>query len=357
MAVRFGVIGSGMMGREHIANLKLISGVEVVALCDPEPQSLRAAASMLPGEVHMSHDVSAMLAEAPLDAVVIASPNYTHLDVVRPLIGSGVHILCEKPLATNVADAREMVDLAARHNGVFWVGMEYRFMPPATEFISQVHAGRAGRVVMLTIREHRFPFLVKVANWNRFSENTGGTMVEKCCHFFDLMRHILQAEPVRVFCSGGMDVNHQDERYDGRKPDIMDNAFTIVDFDNGARATLDLCMFADGASHQEEINVCGDAARLDCLIPPGDIVHSPRVGFTWPKKPEREHVAVDRDVLDAGHHHGATYFQLKAFLDAALRGAPVQVTAHDGLMAVAMGAAAERSAKEKRVVDLKEFAL
>jgi predicted dehydrogenase len=210
---------------------------------------------------------------------------------------------------------------------------------------------------MLTIREHRFPFLVKVANWNRFSENTGGTMVEKCCHFFDLMRHILQAEPVRVFCSGGMDVNHQDERYDGRKPDIMDNAFTIVDFDNGARATLDLCMFADGASHQEEINVCGDAARLDCLIPPGDIVHSPRVGFTWPKKPEREHVAVDRDVLDAGHHHGATYFQLKAFLDAALRGAPVQVTAHDGLMAVAMGAAAERSAKEKRVVDLKEFAL
>jgi hypothetical protein len=51
---------------------------------------------------------------------------------------------------------------------------------------------------MLSIREHRFPFLTKVGDWNRFSENTGGTMVEKCCHFFDLMRLITRSEAVRV---------------------------------------------------------------------------------------------------------------------------------------------------------------
>ena len=50
--------------------------------------------------------------------------------------------------------------------------MEYRFMPPATRFVERVHAGEVGRAVMLTIREHRFPFLVKVADWNRFSRNT-----------------------------------------------------------------------------------------------------------------------------------------------------------------------------------------
>jgi myo-inositol 2-dehydrogenase / D-chiro-inositol 1-dehydrogenase len=56
---------------------------------------------------------------------------------------------------------------------------------------------------MLTIREHRFPFLEKVGDWNRFNRNTGGTLVEKCCHFFDLMRLILRDDPVRVMASGG----------------------------------------------------------------------------------------------------------------------------------------------------------
>lgn len=53
-------------------------------------------------------------------------------------------------------------------------------------------------------------------NWNRFNVNTGGTLVEKCCHFFDLMRLFASANPVSVMASGGMDVNHKDEVYDGK---------------------------------------------------------------------------------------------------------------------------------------------
>ena len=205
---------------------------------------------------------------------------------------------------------------------------------------------------MLSIREHRFPFLVKVGDWNRFNANTGGTMVEKCCHFFDLMRVIVGAEPVRVFCSGGVDVNHAEERYDGRTPDIIDNSFTTVDFANGVRALLDLSMFADGAENQEEIVAVGDAARLDVLIPAGEIVFHPRVGFRNPKRVERSHVAVDPQALAAGQHHGATFYQHAAFA-AAVRGeGPVQVTADDGLRAVAMGLAAETSAREHRVVEM-----
>ena len=86
---------------------------------------------------------------------------------------------------------------------------------------------------MVAIREHRFPFLRKVGDWNRFSRNTGGTLVEKCCHFFDLMAHILDDEPMRVLASGDQDVNHLDERYDGETPDILDNAFVVVDFAGG----------------------------------------------------------------------------------------------------------------------------
>ena len=76
---------------------------------------------------------------------------------------------------------------------------------------------------MLTIREHRFPFLRKIGDWNRFNVNSGGTFVEKCCHFFDLMRLIVNSEPKRVMASAGQDVNHLDEVYDGKKSDILDN--------------------------------------------------------------------------------------------------------------------------------------
>jgi predicted dehydrogenase len=136
-----------------------------------------------------------------------------------------------------------------------WVAMEYRYIPPVQRLIEAVHAGETGVPRMISIREHRFPFLKKVGDWNRFEAKTGGTLVEKCCHFFDLMRLIARAEPVRVYASGSADVNFRDEDYDGRRPDILDNAFVVVDFDNGLRAMLDLCMFAEGSNWQEAIAV------------------------------------------------------------------------------------------------------
>jgi predicted dehydrogenase len=180
-------------------------------------------------------------------------------------------------------------------------------------------------------------------------------MVEKCCHFFDLMRLIVQSEAVRVYCSGSMDVNHLDERYDGRAPDIIDNSYTVVDFANGVRASLDLCMFAEGSEHQEEIAAVGDKAKLEVFVPPGEIVFSPRVPLDAPKQVTREIIPVPAAALEAGAHFGATFYQHRAFLDAILNGAPIKVTADDGMKAVAIGAAAEISAREKRVVELAEL--
>src|SRR5262249_24334545 len=150
-------------------------------------------------------------------------------------------------------DARWVAERAAQSDAPFWTAMEYRYMPPVAEYIGQLRDGRIGTLRMLSIREHRFPFLKKDGDWNRFARNTGGSMVEKCCHFFDMMRLIVGAGAVRVYCSGAMDVNHLDERYDGQRPDIIDNSYTTVDFANGVRAMLDLSMFAEGAENQEEI--------------------------------------------------------------------------------------------------------
>jgi predicted dehydrogenase len=356
--VRYGLVGTGMMGVEHINNLAVTPGAVVTAIADPVETSLgwaRKALGPAADGVQAFADGAALASSGLVDAVIVASPNFTHRKVLEPLFDAGLPILCEKPLATTLDDARWIVERADSAAAPFWTAMEYRYMPPAAEFIEEVHGGRVGQLRMLSIREHRFPFLEKVGDWNRFSRNTGGTMVEKCCHFFDLMRLIVRSEAVRVYCSGSMDVNHLDERYQDRRPDIIDNSYTTVDFANGVRAMLDLSMFADGAENQEEITAVGDRARLDVLIPSGEIVYSPRVGFRNPKQVERRTVGVDPTALNAGSHHGSTFYQHQKF-NAAVRGVgPVEVTARDGLMAVAIGAAAEISAREHRVVTLQEL--
>lgn len=356
--VRYGLVGVGMMGVEHIHNLAVTPGAVVTAIADPVERSLGPAREALGPKADLvtAFTTGADLARSGLvDCVIVSTPNNTHRQVLEPMFEAGLPILCEKPLATTLEDARWIVEQAERASAPFWTAMEYRYMPPAEAFIGEVHGGRVGRLQMLSIREHRFPFLRKVGDWNRFAANTGGTMVEKCCHFFDLMRLITRSEAVRVYCSGAMDVNHLGESYEGRRPDIIDNSYTTIDFANGVRAMLDLCMFADGAENQEEITAVGDAARLDVLIPSGDIVYSPRVGFRNPKRVERRVVEVDPIALKAGTHHGSTFYEHQRF-NAAVRGAgPVEVTARDGLMAVAIGAAAEISAREKRVVEMSEL--
>jgi predicted dehydrogenase len=356
--VRYGLVGTGMMGVEHLHNLAVTPGAVVTAIADPVATSLEWARGALgdrAGEAEAFADSAELAKSGRVDCVIVASPNHTHRQVLEPLFDAGLPILCEKPLATTLADARWIVERAERSPAPFWTAMEYRYMPPAAAFIEEVHGGRVGNLRMLSIREHRFPFLRKVGDWNRFAANTGGTMVEKCCHFFDLMRLITRSEAVRVYCSGAMDVNHLDERYDGRTPDIIDNSFTTVDFANGVRAMLDLSMFADGAENQEEITAVGDAARLDVLIPSGLIVYAPRVGFRKPKAVEKRVVEVDETALKAGTHHGSTFYEHQRF-NAAVRGVgDVEVTARDGLMAVAIGTAAEISAREKRVVEMAEL--
>ena len=356
--VRYGLVGAGMMGVEHINNLAITPGARVTALADPVERSLGWAKSALGerAEGVATFETAAELAKSGLvDAVIVSSPNHTHREVLEPLFDAGLAILCEKPLATTMDDARWVVARAEQASAPFWTAMEYRYMPPAEAFIGEVHGGRIGALRMLSIREHRFPFLKKVGDWNRFARNSGGTMVEKCCHFFDLMRLIVRSEAVRVYCSGAMDVNHLDERYGGERPDILDNSYTTVDFANGVRAMLDLSMFADGAENQEEITAVGDQARLDVLIPSGEIVFSPRVGRGAPKQVERRTVHVDEAALRAGTHHGSTFYEHQRF-NAAVRGqGPVEVTARDGLMAVAIGVAAEISAREKRVVEMSEL--
>jgi predicted dehydrogenase len=367
-AIRYGFIGTGMMGCEHIANVVALPGATVVAAADPHGPSLddarRAAGPELGPGLTTYSDHREMLDREALDAVVVATPNHTHRDVLRDVWGHpDLGVLIEKPLCTTVEDCVAVRDAAADHGGVVWMGLEYRYMPPVARFLAEVDGGAAGDVRSVSIREHRYPFLQKVGDWNRFTRNTGGTLVEKCCHFFDLMNLVMPGRPVRVLASGGQDVNHLDESYDGEVPDILDNAYVIVDYDDGRRALLDLCMFAEGSRWEQELVAVGDAGKVEVHVPGfmevsrgrrGELV----VGSRGPEWPVDVHtIDTDERILFEGAHHGASFLEHMGFCEAIRAGGEPSVTVDEGLWSVAVGAAAHRSIEEGRPVTLAELGL
>ncbi|MCU0267768.1 MAG: Gfo/Idh/MocA family oxidoreductase [Acidimicrobiales bacterium] len=361
--IRYGFVGTGMMGCEHIRNVVALPGARPVAAADPVASSRAAALEAGGGTLEVTADVDDLLARDDLDAVVIATPNHTHRDVLARVLETDLHVLVEKPLCTTMADCLAVRDAARHRPGVVWMALEYRYMPPVARFLAELRAGTAGDVRMLSIREHRFPFLVKVGDWNRFTRNTGGTLVEKCCHFFDLMNQALPGRPVRVLASGAQDVNHLDERYDGEVPDILDNAFVIVDYDDGRRALLDLCMFAEGSRWEQELAATGDRGKVEVHLP--NFMEAARgrraelvVGSRGPDWPVHEQVLDDDErVRFVGAHHGASYLEHLDFCQAIRSGAPPAVTLDDGVWSVAMGLAAHRSIDEQRPVTLAEVGL
>ncbi|MBU6233715.1 MAG: Gfo/Idh/MocA family oxidoreductase [Acidobacteria bacterium] len=342
-----------MMGLEHQRNLNAIPNVEVVAAADPVQESLDwATLTAHDRPLTTFLDYRDLLAADLCDAYVISSPNFTHRAVLDDVMETGKAILVEKPLCTTVEDVHHIYRAAQNYPSVFWVGLEYRYMPPVRHIIDVAASGALGDIAMVAIREHRHPFLVKVGNWNRFSTNTGGTLTEKCCHFFDLMRLIARANPVRVMASGDQRFNHLDETYDGRTPDIMDNAFVIVEFDNGVRASLDLSMFAEGTVNNEEVSIVGQHGKAEAFIPSGIVRVGERTG--WSAGVEEKVITDDR-VLVEGFHHGASFLEHLDFADAIRQGTPALVGAEDGWWSVLVGLAAHRSIEERRVVELREL--
>ncbi|KAH1202251.1 Inositol 2-dehydrogenase [Glycine max] len=206
IVVKYGIIGVGMMGREHLVNLYHLrtQGVAVVAIADPHLPSQQLALDLAhsfgwPLKVFSGHQE--LLDIGLCDVLVVSTPNMTHHRILMDIINhSKPHrVLVEKPLCTTISHCKEVVNAARKRPDILvQVRLEYRYMPPVAKLIEIVKGGNLGQVRKVAIREHQFPFLVK------------------CCHFFDLMRLFVGANPVRVMASGAIDVNHKDEVYDGK---------------------------------------------------------------------------------------------------------------------------------------------
>jgi myo-inositol 2-dehydrogenase/D-chiro-inositol 1-dehydrogenase len=348
---RFNVIGVGVNGQEHIRVTHLEGRATIKGVYDPHAGSVKGA------QMHQAHfaphqpelvvydTLEAACADPDVDGLIIATPNYTHLEVVKVAAQSGKHILLEKPIATTIADAAAITQIAESYPAVFQIGLQYRYKAGYVQAIHEALERRTlGEIKLVQMQEHRMPFLDKVGQWNKFSQYSGNTLVEKCCHYFDLMNLFAGARPVEVYAVGSQAVNFKDFRYNGQASDILDNAFAIVRYANGVQANFSLCMFAP--MFYEELVICGDEGRLKAwenadfrtgaLEAHIDIAcgaHRPSFSGT-PAYPKW---------IETSGHGGATYYEHVSFIDR-IEGRPTRAaTAREGLWSVIVASAAQES--------------
>ena len=376
-----------MIALEHIRNLGVLkrrgAAISVDVLCDSIGSALDAAEGECESEGleserrrYDSLDTMAEEERDELDCVILCTPNYMHHDHLMLILrATWWAILAEKPLCTTISDALAIVneDAArlrrwkagtgaaaesaqlARHGANFlpivWVAMEYRYMAPVAELLRRVQNGDAGRIWHATIREHRFPFLPKQQEWNKAAVKTGQTIVEKSCHYLDLLRQFKRGvRPARVAAFAGMDVNFKGSVYNGKECDIWDACMLLIEFEDGSRAFHELCMYAEGTRNQEQIEVVGERAKIEVAVPEAVVRFGPRDGGS--DGVVETSVGVDEEALAAGTHFGSVYFELMRFVEGVRGKRSVEVTTEDGAWAVALGVAATLAATERRVVDV-----
>jgi len=359
---RFNVIGAGTMGQEHIRVTNFEGRAQVNGIYDPEPLSVENAK-----DAHAHHcdeplRVYATLDEActdpEADGLIICTPNFTHIDVVRTAAKSGKHILVEKPVATTIPDAYEIAQIADVHEAIFQVGLQYRYKAIYTEAIHEALIRKTlGDIKTVSMVEHRIAFLDKVGQWNKYARMSGGTLVEKCCHYFDLINLFAQSRPRRVFASGSMAVNFREFETEQGKADILDNAMVIIEYENGVRGSFALAMFVP--MFFEEVVLCGDIGRLrafeNCDFLPGESLKSQIEIFGGETSPSRMTTPSYPQAIEESGHNGATFFEHVHFVDSIDNGSSAGPTAMDAFWSVVVGVAAETSVTTGEPVDIRDL--
>ena len=359
---RFNCIGTGMMGQEHIRVTNFEGRGVINGIYDPEPLSVenaKAAHAKYSGEpLTVYESIEAACTDPEVDGLIICTPNFTHIDVVRIAAESGKHILVEKPLATTIADAHEIAQIAESYDKIFQVGLQYRYKAIYREAIHEALERKTlGDIKTIGMTEHRMAFLDKVGQWNKFDRYSGGTLVEKCCHYFDLINLFAQSRPKRVYASGSMAVNFREFEHAEGASDILDNALVIIDYENGVRASFSLAMFVP--MFFEEVVLCGDIGRLRAFenldFLPGETLKSGLEIYGGETFPSRMIKPSYPEAIEGSGHNGSTFFEHVHFVDSIETGKRDGPTAMDAFWSVVVGVAAEASAATGAAIEIQDL--
>ena len=347
--LQYGLIGTGQMGRGHIGALSLVDEVEIVALADKEETSLAKAKEALGREVWSTSDHRELLGRKDVDAVIVATPNFTHADIVCDALRAGKHVLCEKPMATTLEGCERIIAAAEESGKTYQVGLEFRFASGLRRVRKLIDEGELGQVRQMWFTEYRGPWMRKVEEWITQKAKSGGTLLEKNCHHFDLFNWMAGAKPIRVAGFGSVDLVYGKERFGGVAPDVLDNAQVVVQYEDGAVACLLLNMYCRHYERGPEACVVGRdgyalwSARDEVVC--GKRERDERMTFK---------VAIP-DHIKEKSHSGLVYYEHVAFMNSIRNGTPPVVNGRIGWWSVLVGLAAERAVAENRTVELSEL--
>jgi myo-inositol 2-dehydrogenase/D-chiro-inositol 1-dehydrogenase len=327
--VGFGVIGVGLMGAFHAANLaRRVDGAQLVGLADPQPGLAETTAERL-GCQFWTRDYQQLLSNPAIEAVVIAAPAEYHASTIVAAAQAGKAVFCEKPLANNLAEADPAIDAVQRADVPFQIGFQRRFDASFAGARALVDGGELGEIQLLRSLT-RDPVLDQPER-----VTPAAIFLETLIHDFDVLRFLAGgAEPVEVYAQADALILP-----DWRSRGMLDTATVMLRYDTGAMATADASFQAVyGYDVRAEVfGTLGMASVGDSIGP--SLVHHSRGGTT--RSRPNWFIDVFRDAYVAELAHFAAVVRAEA--------EPVNTSA-DARAALVLALAASRSVETRQPV-------
>jgi predicted dehydrogenase len=237
--IRLAVVGAGHWGPNLINNFRQSRRSEVAWVVDRDPSRLAAVAERFP-ELRTTRELTDVLADAAVDAVVVATPTGSHYEIARAALEAGKHVLVEKPLADSVERSAALCELAARSTLVLMVGHVFVFNTAARYVKRYITSGDLGRIYYISMtRTNLGPIRVDVdAAW------------DLAAHDISIANHWLDALPARVSARGGSWIN----------PGIADAVFAVLEYPDNVLVSLQASWL--NPRKARDITVVGDKQML-----------------------------------------------------------------------------------------------
>jgi predicted dehydrogenase len=264
--IKLGIIGFGDMGKGHFYGFNKISGCQVIAIADPDESQLKLAQkSFIKDQLKTFTDYRDLLKISELDAVIIATPNFLHARISIDALNANKDVFLEKPIATDIEATDSIIESVAQTDRIVQVGLVYRYANLYRTMAHIIEKGSLGKILMAYCKEYRDNF---PSPWYFDEAKSGGAILEKNCHHFDLFNWFIGSSPKRVFAMGGQHTYKTGHKIQCsyspyreqmlEDPTIVDHANILIEYENGAKANLGLCMYEIHPIEGLEIGIMGN---------------------------------------------------------------------------------------------------
>jgi len=327
--IQIGVVGLGTMGEQYTRIYQCHPRAVVTAIADPKPERLEQIGNKY-GVAHRYPGIEPLLADAPVDAVCVATPDFAHYAPVKAALEAGKHVLCEKPFTTDLREADDLLALSrSRPRQKLQVAFNHRWLSSYYHGYASIRDGAIGRPLAGFARKNDTIWVsTEMLRWA--SQSTPIHFLG--AHDIDLMRWFFASEPVEAHAYGSKGV------LAARGVDTYDVIQAQVKFSSGAFATFESAWIYPNSFPtivDSFVEVLGSSGHLHFDRKRESIELSTAERFTYPK------VFLCHEVF--GRLRGAFVDCLNDFVEAILDGAEPRVTALDGRQVTAVLDAISRS--------------